>query len=82
MVPRIRSVRILLRGITVDLFLNFCVFLRYARRSCAEVQERIRRLKRKNLVDEKLCDKYCEHCIKTGYIIDRLIFSLVDKNKS
>lgn len=59
---------------------EFSRFLKYARRSCAEVQERIRRLKRKELIEDDLCEKCCDHCIRTGYIIDRLILSLEDKN--
>lgn len=60
---------------------EFVRFLKYSKRSCAEVQERIRRLKRKKLIDDDLCDRCCEHCIKTGYIIDRLILSLENKGK-
>jgi len=58
---------------------EFIRFLRYARRSCGEVQERIMRIKRKGLLNEDLHKKFKPHCIKTGYIIDRLISSLCDK---
>jgi len=58
---------------------EFIRFLRYARRSCGEVQERVMRLRRKSLLDENLYEKFKPHCIKTGYIIDRLISSLCDK---
>jgi len=60
---------------------EFIRFLRYARRSCGEVQERVTRLKRKGLIDEDLYSKFKPQCIKTGYIIDRLISSLCDKRE-
>lgn len=51
-------------------------FLRYARRSCGELQERIRRLLRKNYLKEVKYNEVNSMCIRTGYIIDRLINSL------
>lgn len=59
-------------------------FSKYSRRSCAEVQERLRRIQRKRLVSQDLCEKAISHSIKTGYIIDRLIQGLEikrDKDK-
>ena len=58
---------------------EFIRFLRYSRRSCGEVQERVRRVHRKSLISEKLFEKANVHSIKTGYIIDRLILSLQKK---
>lgn len=55
---------------------EYARFLRYARRSCGEVQERIRRLLRKKYIDEQIFESVNVLCIKTGYIIDRLIKSL------
>jgi len=58
-------------------YIRFC---KYSRRSCAEVQERLRRIKRKKLIeDEELIEKAIIHSIKTGYIIDRLIRGLEKK---
>jgi len=56
-------------------------FTKYSRRSCAEAQERLRRIKRKKLIDEELCEKAIVHAIKTGYIIDRLIQGLEIKRE-
>ena len=54
-------------------------FLRYSRRSCAEVQERVRRLNRKGMGDPKLREESITLCIRTGYILDRLILSINKK---
>jgi len=58
---------------------EFIRFLKYSRRSCAEVQERLMRIKRKDLIDSNLLDSVTSQAIKTGYIIDRLIQSLIKK---
>jgi four helix bundle protein len=55
---------------------EFRRFLCYSRRSCAEVQERVRRVHRKKYIDDTLHEGFRDVCIKTGYIIDRLILSL------
>lgn len=60
---------------------EFIRFLKYSRRSCAEVQERLRRLQRKLLVKKDLCEKSISHSIKTGYILDRLIQGLEIKRE-
>jgi four helix bundle protein len=54
-------------------------FLRYSRRSCGELQERVRRAVRKGYINEDLFGRFKEVNIKTGYIIDRLIQSLERK---
>ena len=54
-------------------------FLRYSRRSCAELQERVRRACRKGYIKNDLFDRFNDLNIKTGYIIDRLIQSLERK---
>lgn len=51
-------------------------FLRYSRRSCGELQERIRRTFRKRYITQQLYEKFHQHVIRTGYIFDRLIQSL------
>lgn len=56
-----------------------CVFLRYSRRSCGELQERVRRVHRKGYLSDNLFNEANEQIIKTGYIIDRLIQSLERK---
>jgi len=58
---------------------EFIRFLRYARRSCGEVQERVARIKRKRLITDDLYETFKPQCIKTGYIIDRLISSLCER---
>lgn len=58
-------------------------FSKYSRRSCAEVQERLRRIKRKKIIeDEGLIERAIVHSIKTGYIIDRLIQGLEKKRET
>lgn len=54
---------------------EFIRFLRYSRRSCGELQERVRRVLRKGCINEQLFNKFNEKAVKTGYIIDRLIQS-------
>jgi four helix bundle protein len=57
-------------------------FLRYSRRSCAELQERVRRVYRKRYINEDLYQEFREKAIKTGYIFDRLIDSLEKKKEN
>lgn len=57
-------------------YIRFC---RYARRSCAELQDRVRRMFRKEFINEELFNKFNECAIKTGYLFDRLIKSLINK---
>ncbi len=58
---------------------EFIRFLRYARRSCGELGERIRRVYRKNFISKELFEKADDMVIRTGYILDRLMLSLGDK---
>lgn len=57
-------------------YIRFC---RYSRRSCAELQERVRRALRKGYINEEMFKKFNECAIKTGYLYDRLIQSLLKK---
>lgn len=54
---------------------EFLRFLRYSRRSVGELEERVRRVYRKEYINKQLYNKFDDHVIKTGYIIDRLIQS-------
>ena len=54
---------------------EFVRFLRYSRRSCGELQERVRRVLRKGYIKEDLFNEFNEKAVKTGYMIDRLIQS-------
>lgn len=54
-------------------YLRFC---RYSRRSCGELQERIRRALRKGYINTDDYKKFSEIVIKTGYLFDRLILSI------
>jgi len=54
-------------------------FLRYSRRSCAELQERVRRISRKGYLDNDYLNSVLDKIIKTGYLIDRLVYSLETK---
>jgi four helix bundle protein len=54
---------------------EFVRFLRYSRRSCGELQERVRRVLRKGYINEELFNEFNEKAVKTGYMIDRLIQS-------
>lgn len=56
-------------------------FLKYSRRSCAELQERIRRIERKGYSTSGEISDLIDQIIKTGYLIDRLIYSLQNKLK-
>ena len=57
-------------------YIRFC---RYSRRSCAELYERIRRVLRKGYINKILFNNFEDCNIKTGYLYDRLIKSLVNK---
>ena len=61
---------------------EFIRFLRYARRSCGELGERIRRVYRKEFITKDLFEKANDIAIRTGYIIDRLMQSLEKKLKN
>lgn len=54
-------------------------FLRYSRRSCAELQERVRRISRKGYLSDERIARLLDMIIKLGYLIDRLIHSLEGK---
>jgi four helix bundle protein len=56
-------------------------FLRYARRSCAELVERIERINRRDLINKGVFDRFDDKSAKTGFLIDRLIKSLVIKQE-
>lgn len=60
---------------------DYVRFLRYSRRSCAELQERVRRVLRKGYINEFLFNEFNECAIKTGYLYDRLILSLTKKKE-
>ncbi len=51
-------------------------FLRYSRRSIAELQVRVKRIYRKGYVSDNLYHEFEDLIIKTGYLGDRLILSL------
>ncbi|MBU0530960.1 MAG: four helix bundle protein [Candidatus Uhrbacteria bacterium] len=54
-------------------------FLRYSRRSIAELQVRVKRIHRKGYVSDNLYHEFEDLIIKTGYLGDRLISSLEKK---
>lgn len=58
---------------------EFIRFSRYARRSCAELHERMIGLLRRGILGESDYLKFDELNGKTGYIIDRLIRGLEEK---
>lgn len=51
-------------------------FEKYAKRSLAEVRERVRRILRKGYINENMFNKFDDLAIKTMYLFDRLITSL------
>ena len=51
-------------------------FLRYSKRSLAELQERVRRILRKGYIDKKMFEEFDDLAIRTMYLLDRLIYSL------
>ena len=57
-------------------------FLRYSKRSLAELQERTRRILRKGYINKSLFEKFDDLTIKTMYLLDRLIYSLIKKKRS
>jgi len=50
---------------------EYIKFLKYSRRSCAEVFARSRRVYKHKYFEEKLYLKFEERCVKTMYLIDR-----------
>ena len=54
-------------------------FMRYSRRSVAELQARVKRVYRKEYVSNDLYFKFEDLIIKTGYLGDRLILGLEKK---
>jgi len=54
-------------------YVRFC---RYSRRSCGELQERVRRLLRKGYINLREYNEFSRVVIRTGYLFDRLILSL------
>lgn len=54
-------------------------FLSYSRRSLGELQERVRRLLRKKYLDQSDYDRFDERAAKTLYLLNRLIYSLKEK---
>jgi len=56
-------------------------FEKYAKRSLAELHERVRRIFRKGYINEKTYNKFDDLAIKTMYLFDRLITSLEELRK-
>ncbi|KPK69177.1 hypothetical protein AMJ87_10885 [candidate division WOR_3 bacterium SM23_60] len=56
-------------------------FLSYSRPSLGELQERVRRLLRKQYVDKSDYDRFDERAAKTLYLLNRLIYSLKEKHE-
>jgi four helix bundle protein len=54
-------------------------FLSYCRRSLGELQERVRRLLRKQYLDRTDYDRFAERAAKTLYLLNRLIYALKEK---
>ena len=54
-------------------------FSRYAKRSLAELQERVRRTFRKGYIDKNEFNEFDDLAIKTMYLFDRLLQSLEEK---
>ena len=57
-------------------------FEKYAKRSLAELQERIRRILRKGYINQKIYDEFDDLAIKMMYLFDRLITSLEELQKN
>jgi four helix bundle protein len=57
-------------------------FLTYSRRSLGELQERVRRVLRKGYILEAEYNKFDERACKTMYLLNRLIYSLREKQES
>lgn len=58
---------------SVGEYIRFC---KYSRRSIGELQERVRRILRKDYINNDEYEKFNELSIKTKYLLDRLIYSL------
>ena len=56
-------------------------FVKYSRRSGAELQERVRRLLRKGYITIKEYNLFSEVSNKTNYLIDKLLESLKSKRE-
>lgn len=59
--------------------LEYIRFLRYSRRSGAELQDRVRRLLRKGYLNLEEYELFSEISNKTNYLLDKLIESLKKK---
>ena len=57
-------------------------FEKYAKRSLAELQERIRKILRKGYINQKIYDEFDDLAIKMMYLFDRLITSLEELQKN
>lgn len=57
-------------------------FLRYSKRSLGELQERVRRVLRKGYIGQDEYMEFDDLAIKTMYLLDRLIASLMNKRES
>lgn len=58
---------------------DYIRFLRYSKRSCGELMERVRRCLRKQYITQTTWDKFHELSGKTMYLFNRLISSLETK---
>ena len=56
-------------------------FLRYSKRSAAELQDWIRRTYYKGYIDKSVYDNFDDLVIKTIYLLNRLIDSLIKKTE-
>ena len=56
-------------------------FLHYSKRSLGELRERIRRVKRKGLIVDRMYEVFDDCGIRTMYLLDRLIQSLKNKQQ-
>jgi len=56
-------------------------FLRYSKRSAAELQDWVRRTYFKAYIDKTLYDNFDDLLIKTIYLLNRLIASLIKKSE-
>jgi four helix bundle protein len=56
-------------------------FVKYAKRSLGELQERIRRVLRKGYIGQNEYAEFDDLAIKTMYLIDRLLKSLENKRE-
>ena len=58
---------------------EYIKFLKYGRRSTAELISRVRRVLRKGHIDQETYDIFEDTAIKTKYLFDRTIYSLEKK---